>query len=154
LSYIRSSTLAGWNAATARVHASPRIGLLPHYLSLITSCSAKGVPLGIDVRAESRDASGTERVTEAEAGPELAHTSAALSPGGPDDHGLSHDGRRSVGLPHRRLSIIDLCPLGHQPMHSASGRFTVTFNGEIYNHLRAHLAASRSCERRRQAGSR
>ena len=56
---------------------------------------------------------------------------------GPDDSGVElYDAGegRTVGLAHRRLSIIDLSPLGHQPMHSADGRLTVVFNGEIYNY--------------------
>ncbi len=48
-----------------------------------------------------------------------------------------------VALGHRRLSIIDLSPLGAQPMWDASGRYGVVFNGEIYNYqqLRAELGA-------------
>ncbi len=38
-----------------------------------------------------------------------------------------------VALGHRRLSILDLSPLGHQPMHSSCGRYVIAFNGEIYN---------------------
>ena len=52
---------------------------------------------------------------------------------GPDDAGLafSHDGR--TGLGHRRLSIIDPSPAGHQPMWNRSGTLLATYNGEIYN---------------------
>jgi asparagine synthase (glutamine-hydrolysing) len=60
---------------------------------------------------------------------------------GPDDKGLyfNHD----VAFGFRRLSIIDTSKAGHQPMSSDDGRFTVVFNGEIYNYieLRAELAA-------------
>src|SRR5215469_1447076 len=53
---------------------------------------------------------------------------------GPDGEGLwsSNDGRTVFG--HRRLAIIDTSPLGAQPMSDATGRWTVTFNGEIYNY--------------------
>ncbi|RLJ67990.1 asparagine synthase (glutamine-hydrolyzing) [Sulfurisoma sediminicola] len=50
---------------------------------------------------------------------------------GPDDAGSWAEG--PVALAHRRLSILDLSPAGHQPMHSACGRYVIVFNGEIYN---------------------
>ncbi len=61
---------------------------------------------------------------------------------GPDDSGVWIDADAQVVLAHRRLSIVDLSPAGHQPMVSASGRFVLVFNGEIYNseELRAALA--------------
>lgn len=57
----------------------------------------------------------------------------AMTHRGPDDAGewWSADGR--VGLAQRRLSIIDLSPAGHQPMHDVSGVLSIVFNGEIYN---------------------
>jgi len=54
---------------------------------------------------------------------------------GPDDAGYWIDREAGVALAHRRLSILDLSPAGHQPMASASGRYQVIFNGEIYNHV-------------------
>jgi asparagine synthase (glutamine-hydrolysing) len=54
---------------------------------------------------------------------------------GPDDGGSWVDPTCGVALGHRRLSILDLSPEGHQPMRSADGRFVVVFNGEIYNFL-------------------
>jgi len=60
---------------------------------------------------------------------------------GPDDEGTYIE--RSVALGHRRLSIVDLSSLGHQPMMSADERYVITYNGEIYNFrdLRPELTA-------------
>ena len=54
---------------------------------------------------------------------------------GPDDSGAWFDVGLGLALGHRRLSILDLSPAGHQPMHSKCGRYVIAFNGEIYNHL-------------------
>lgn len=54
---------------------------------------------------------------------------------GPDDSGVWVDEAAGIALGHRRLSILDLSPAGHQPMVSPGGRFVIAFNGEIYNHL-------------------
>lgn len=61
--------------------------------------------------------------------------SARLTHRGPDDSGEWCDEAAGVALAQRRLSILDLSPAGHQPMHSADGRYVIVFNGEIYNHL-------------------
>lgn len=53
---------------------------------------------------------------------------------GPDDSGVFHSTCGHALLAHRRLSIIDLSSAGHQPMTTVDGRFTIVFNGEIYNH--------------------
>ena len=55
---------------------------------------------------------------------------------GPDDAGIWVESNAGLAFAHRRLSVVDLSPAGHQPMHSASGRFVIAFNGEIYNHLK------------------
>jgi len=52
---------------------------------------------------------------------------------GPDDAGAWVDAEAGIALGHRRLSILDLTPEGHQPMLSADGRYVVAFNGEVYN---------------------
>lgn len=52
---------------------------------------------------------------------------------GPDDYGIWSDAECGIALSHRRLSIVDLSPAGHQPMVSSDGRYVIIFNGEIYN---------------------
>lgn len=81
-------------------------------------CGIAGIvrPAGATVRADE-----IRRLTDL-----IAHR-------GPDDAGLHLDG--AVGLGHRRLSIVDLSPAGHQPMASADGAAWIVFNGEIYNHV-------------------
>ena len=54
---------------------------------------------------------------------------------GPDDEGVWADEIVGLFLAHRRLSILDLSPAGHQPMISPCGRYVFVYNGEIYNHL-------------------
>lgn len=81
----------------------------------------------IRFRGKPADASDAERACEA-----LRHR-------GPDDHGIYCKGMACLG--HTRLSIIDLSPLGRQPMTNEEGTLWVVFNGEIYNflQLRAEL---------------
>lgn len=66
----------------------------------------------------------------------------AIAHRGPDGEGHWIEG--NVGIGHRRLSIIDLSPAGHQPMISSDHRFVLSYNGEIYNYreLRTELEAA------------
>lgn len=63
----------------------------------------------------------------------LERMAGAIAHRGPDDQGVWTD-PAGIGFGHRRLSIVDLSPQGHQPMTSSDGRFTLNYNGEIYNH--------------------
>jgi asparagine synthase (glutamine-hydrolysing) len=73
----------------------------------------------------------------------LAPARDTLAHRGPDDAGVWWSDCGRVGLAHRRLSILDLSPLGHQPMHLAEAGLSIVFNGEIYNFadLRRELEA-------------
>lgn len=86
-------------------------------------CGIAGALVQGDRSLESRQISLVERMAES-----LAHR-------GPDDTGtwISDDG--SVAFGFRRLAIIDTSEAGHQPMQSASRRYTIVFNGEIYNYV-------------------
>ena len=66
-------------------------------------------------------------------GESLRRMTDALTHRGPDDEGQWLDPEVGIALGHRRLSILDLSPEGHQPMHSESERYQLSFNGEIYN---------------------
>jgi len=74
----------------------------------------------------------------------LKNMTDAIVPRGPDDSGAWYNAGMGIALGHRRLSIQDLSPAGHQPMLCHVGRYVIVFNGEIYNHLelRKQLAAS------------
>jgi asparagine synthase (glutamine-hydrolysing) len=74
-----------------------------------------------------------------------AQMAARIQHRGPDSSGVWVDAQKELALGHRRLSIIDLSPAGHQPMVSSCGRYVISYNGEIYNHaeLRRDLERER-----------
>jgi asparagine synthase (glutamine-hydrolysing) len=66
--------------------------------------------------------------------PEILHAfNDALAHRGPDDSGMWYSAPAQTGLAHRRLSIIDVSALGHQPMENRRRTAVIVFNGEIYN---------------------
>ena len=65
---------------------------------------------------------------------EVIKMTTAIAHRGPDDSGQWVDAEVGIAFGHRRLSIIDLSPQGHQPMGSATGRYMIVYNGEIYNY--------------------
>lgn len=79
--------------------------------------------LGIDPASYSSIVENVERMVAS-----LAHR-------GPDDGGVWADASCGIVLGNRRLAILDLGAAGHMPMHAPSGRYVVTVNGEIYNHV-------------------
>jgi asparagine synthase (glutamine-hydrolysing) len=74
----------------------------------------------------------------------IARMTESLRHRGPDGDGVWTDAAAGVALGHRRLAVIDLSPTGAQPMHSANGRYVITYNGEVFNfaELRRDLAAA------------
>ncbi len=66
----------------------------------------------------------------------IVKMNSAISHRGPDKNGVWLDKNSGIVLGHQRLSILDLSSKGNQPMQSKSGRFVLTYNGEIYNHLK------------------
>lgn len=78
----------------------------------------------------------------------IQRMTAAISHRGPDSAGFWAEEGAEVVLGHRRLSILDLSPAGHQPMHSTCKRYVISFNGEIYNFetLRSEVRGARGEE--------
>ena len=99
-------------------------------------------PKGLEPCAGS-PVSSLPKATGVVSEPELIGMRDRMVTRGPDDAGIFtyRDPRLSVALGHRRLSILDLSSLGHQPMSTADGSLWIVFNGEIFNYreLRSQL---------------
>tara|TARA_Y100000748_G_scaffold13216_2_gene10735 strand:- start:6714 stop:8729 length:2016 start_codon:yes stop_codon:yes gene_type:complete len=65
---------------------------------------------------------------------------------GPDDSGIWVDPNNVISLGHKRLSILDISSAGHQPMSLERGKFVLTYNGEIYNHLELRANIEKDCK--------
>src|SRR5674476_1531116 len=63
--------------------------------------------------------------------------------GGPDDEGMYTSAGNHLVLGHRRLSLIDLSPAGHQPMAYDNGRYLISYNGELYNYIELNEAVKK-----------
>ena len=100
----------------------------PNAWELRVTCTPKALMCGI-AGVITANSSGAERLVT-----NVTSMSNCLAHRGPDDSGVWTDPNHGVALGFRRLAIIDVSPAGHQPMSSASGRFTVIFNGEVYNY--------------------
>jgi asparagine synthase (glutamine-hydrolysing) len=95
-------------------------------------CGFVGFLGGTSLRGKSDDFAVLNRMTR------------SIENRGPDDAGHWVDVEKRIGLGHRRLSIVDLSATGHQPMESPSNRYTIVFNGEIYNHLELRQSLEKS----------
>ncbi|HDR28490.1 asparagine synthase (glutamine-hydrolyzing) [Rhodovulum sp.] len=85
--------------------------------------------------------------------PAIRAMMAAIAHRGPDSRGHWADPEAGAVLGHVRLAIVDLSPAGHQPMLSPSGRYVLSFNGEIYNHQALRRALEESGRAPRWHGS-
>ena len=83
----------------------------------------------------------------------LTRMAAVLQHRGPDNLGTWIDNQTGLGLAHRRLSILDRSPAGHQPMISSCGRYVLVYNGEIYNHIDLRRQLDKDCAENQWRGS-